>query len=212
MRNFIFDFDGTLANSGKTAVYATQTAFKDLSLPVPPAADIEYYMGIPIEISFKKMANKKVTDNQLVELIDSFRTHYKALESKNLALFPEIDYVLQELFSENKKLFVLSSKHSLALNRNLRQLNILQYFQIVCGSDQVKKYKPAPDGIQHLLEIGNLKKSETIMIGDAIYDLQMGKAADVSTCAVTWGTHATSLLEKEEPDYLIDKTVDLLTI
>ncbi|KRL37885.1 HAD family hydrolase [Liquorilactobacillus uvarum] len=212
MKNYIFDFDGTLANSGKTAILATQAAFKDFDLPLPAAADIEYYMGVPIEVSFKKMTDKEFTSAQFAELISLFRVHYKAFESENLVLFPEMEHVLEKMSVANKSMFVLSSKHSVALNRNLEQLNVLQHFQAVCGSDQVKKYKPAPDGILHILEANNLKKNETIMIGDAIYDLQMGRTAGVFTCGVTWGAHASSLLEKEKPDYLVDKVIDLLKI
>lgn len=212
MKNYIFDFDGTLANSGKAAILATQAAFKDFALSLPADEDVQYYMGVPIEVSFKKMGAGEFTEEQFTALISSFRMHYKAFETDNLIMFPKIEYVLQKLFSTNKKLFILSSKHSAALNRNLKQLNILQYFQAVCGSDQVKSYKPAPDGVLHILERYNLQKNETIMIGDAIYDLQMGRAAGVSTCGVTWGAHASSLLKKEQPSFLVNKAAELLRI
>ncbi|WP_252902762.1 HAD hydrolase-like protein [Paucilactobacillus hokkaidonensis] len=54
MENYIFDFDGTLADSGQAAVLATQSAFKEFNLATPTTSQIEYYMGIPIEVSFKK--------------------------------------------------------------------------------------------------------------------------------------------------------------
>ncbi|MBE1556741.1 HAD family hydrolase [Sporosarcina limicola] len=50
-------------------------------------------------------------------------------------------------------------------------------------------YKPHPDGILKLVELYSLDKAETVMIGDAIFDLQMAKAADVASCGVTWGSH-----------------------
>ncbi|KRL01108.1 HAD family hydrolase [Liquorilactobacillus capillatus] len=212
MENYIFDFDGTLANSGKTAVLATQAAFRDFEMSLPTTSTVKYYMGVPIEVSFKKMADRKLADNEFDELLKDFRTHYQVLETANLTLFPGIESVLERLFTSNKKMFVLSSKHSSALNRNLEQLNILQYFQATCGSDQVEHYKPAPDGIYHLVGKYQLHKSKTIMIGDAIYDLQMGLAAEVSTCGVTWGAHASNLLANENPTYLINDVQSLLDL
>nr|WP_252894965.1 HAD hydrolase-like protein [Liquorilactobacillus satsumensis] len=54
MQNFIFDFDGTLADSGKTAVLATQAAFRDFNLKEPTAATVQYYMGSQLKFHLKK--------------------------------------------------------------------------------------------------------------------------------------------------------------
>lgn len=51
-----------------------------------------------------------------------------------------------------------------------------------------------------------------MMIGDAIFDLQMGKAANVKTCAVTWGSHSVEQLSAENPDFIIDEALQLLAI
>ena len=56
MDAYIFDFDGTLANSGSTGILATQAAFQQFNLSIPSNETINYYTGIPIEKSFKKMA------------------------------------------------------------------------------------------------------------------------------------------------------------
>lgn len=55
MENYMFDFDGTLADSGETAVLATQATFKDFGLSLPSSDQIRGYMGIPIEKSFPLM-------------------------------------------------------------------------------------------------------------------------------------------------------------
>ncbi|KRL04454.1 HAD family hydrolase [Liquorilactobacillus oeni] len=212
MKNFIFDFDGTLADSGKTGVLATQAAFRDFELKQPSAAQVQYYMGIPIEISFRKMSDREFSNAQFEELLITFRKHYKNLELSSLSLFPKMKDVLEQLYADGKNLFVVSSKHSVALQRNLERLEIAQYFRSVCGSDQVAHFKPAPDGILNLIARYKLIKKECIMIGDAIYDLQMGKAAQVRTCGVTWGAHERSLLQNESPDYLVSQVPELLNL
>ena len=59
MENYMFDFDGTLADSGETAVLATQATFKDFGLSLPSSDQIRGYMGIPIEKSFPLMGAKE---------------------------------------------------------------------------------------------------------------------------------------------------------
>ena len=212
MKNYIFDFDGTLADSGSTAILATQSAFKEFGLIIPSEQVIEHYMGIPIEISFRKMANKDFTTKEFQNLLNNFRENYKKFEIENLRLFADMYKVLNELYKNEKNLFVVSSKHSTALIRNLEQLNILKYFKGVSGSDNVENFKPAPDGILNILKRFSINKEDTVMIGDATYDLQMGKSARVKTCAVTWGAHKVEELESENPDYLISDVKEILNL
>ena len=44
MQNFLFDFDGTIADSGDAATLATQVCFKDFGLEVPSAETVRYYI------------------------------------------------------------------------------------------------------------------------------------------------------------------------
>lgn len=50
------------------------------------------------------------------------------------------------------------------------------------------------------------------MIGDAVFDLQMGQAAHVKTCGVTWGAHSKTELQQAHPDFLISDMRELLKI
>ena len=213
MDAYIFDFDGTLANSGSTGILATQAAFQQFNLSIPSNETINYYTGIPIEKSFKKMAvGHTFKEEEFDELLSAFRKYYKAYEQENLTLFPQIKEVLQNLRHSGKKLYVVSSKHSTALKRNLEFLEIASYFEGVIGSDQVENYKPAPDGVLYIVKQYGLSTYQTVMIGDAIFDIQMGKAAGVQTCAVTWGAHDAAELADQHPDFLIKQVDELLNL
>lgn len=50
------------------------------------------------------------------------------------------------------------------------------------------------------------------MIGDAIFDLQMAKSADITSCGVTWGSYRRENLLMEEPTFLIDEVHQLLQL
>lgn len=64
----------------------------------------------------------------------------------------------------------------------------MHYFKDWIGSDQVENYKPHPDGIRKLIKRYNLSEKDILMVGDAIFDIQMTKAANVESCTVTWGS------------------------
>ncbi|GAB2024907.1 HAD family hydrolase [Lactovum odontotermitis] len=212
LRNIIFDFDGTLGDSKGCGNIATQEAFEHFNLKVPAAETMEYYMGIPIEESFKKMANRELSDTEFKNLLDEFRRLYKHYEADYLTLFPGTKEMLASLTKAGKQLFVASSKHSEALRRNLEILGIAEFFTEVVGSDLVTHYKPHPESIDFIVNKHSLERTETVMVGDAVFDLQMGKAASVRTCAVTWGSHSEEALRTENPDFVAHDNRELTQI
>ncbi|MDL1931213.1 HAD family hydrolase [Ligilactobacillus salivarius] len=212
LENYLFDFDGTIADSGETGIIAVQKAFVDYGLKKPTAESVRYYMGVPIETFFPKISNRELNDAEWEEVFAIFRQYYSELELEITQLFPGMKETLMKLVEDGKRLFVVSSKNSVSLNRNLENLGIADLFTDTIGSDQVENYKPAPDGINILANRHDLDKVKTVMIGDAKYDLQMGKAAEVKTCGCAWDTYDIELLKNEEPDYLLEKVEKLLEI
>lgn len=207
--HYIFDFDGTLVDSEKCSILATQAAFKACQLAVPTETEIAYYMGIPIEKSFREMATVELTEQVFQTLLKTFRDFYKQFEEEALTLFPNIKDMLHVLTERGVTCFVVSSKKTAVLERNLQALEIARFFQDCIGSDQVQHYKPHPEGILVLLKRYGLQATHCIMIGDAIFDIQMGKAAGCRTCAVTWGSHTREALECEAPDVIVDDVLAL---
>lgn len=212
MKAIIFDFDGTLADSGQCGLLATQQAFKDMGLAIPSKETIDYYMGIPIEQSFHEMSNHSLSEEQFSLLLQRFRQAYKQLEEKTLTAFPQIDEILRKLQQQGFSLFVLSSKKTDVLYRNLQKLQLDAYFKDWYGSDKVDHYKPHPDGIYKIAECYLLDMSNCIMIGDATFDIQMGKAAGCQTVAVNWGSHSKEQLLNEQPTYFAHEVNDLYDI
>ena len=215
MQNFLFDFDGTIADSGDAAALATQACFEDFDLEVPSAETVRYYMGVPIETFIPELVEKQgehYSAEQSEAMYDSFRRHYGEIEQGTTTLFPQMKDTLTALKKDGKKLFIVSSKSSTSLKRNLKTLGIADLFDDLIGSDQVDHYKPAPDGVLMVIEKYHLDKNESVMIGDAKYDLQMGKAAGVKTCGCLWDTFDAQLLKAENPDFLLEKSAELLNI
>lgn len=212
IKNFLFDFDGTLADSGDAAVVGVQETFRKAKLKVPTAQSIRYYMGVPIETSFPIWTDHKLDDDQMNELYDSFRKIYGQIELSYTKLFPGMREVLEQLQQSGRKIFLVTSKASMGIKRSLNHLKIADFFTDTIGSDQVAHYKPAPDGVIDIVRKNNLDLDECVMIGDAKYDLQMGNTAGVKTCGCKWGAFDVQSLKDQNPTYLLDKPEQLLEI
>lgn len=212
MKAIIFDFDGTLADSGECGLLATQKAFEECNLPIPTKEIVDYYMGIPIEQSFQEMTNHTLNDEQFSVLLNRFRQAYKTFEEQTITAFPQIDEVLKTLNINGIMTFVVSSKKTDVLYRNLQKLQLDQHLTDWIGSDQVEHYKPHPDGILKIVERYSLDVKDCVMVGDAIFDIQMGKAAGCKTVAVNWGSHSKEQLIKENPSFYANEVSDLFRI
>ncbi|MDU7282167.1 MAG: HAD hydrolase-like protein, partial [Leuconostoc citreum] len=82
LKAVFFDFDGTIANTEKLSVLATQQAFESVGLPIPVAQDIINYQGVPIETSFPKLSERQLSEEKLKKLFQLFRQAYQNNESE----------------------------------------------------------------------------------------------------------------------------------
>lgn len=212
MKNFFFDFDSTLADTRNVAVLSTQRAYEAQGLAVPSREAVVSYMGVPIEVSFAKMAKEDLSDQDLEDLYTVFRSQYHVTEQEGITLFDGMDTALKQLAQQGANLYVVSSKHSVPLQRNLDQVGLNTTFAAVSGSDMVDHYKPAPDGIWNLVTRFDLDLAESVMIGDAKYDIQMGHNAGVATAAAMWGAADPESVKNEKPTFLLKTPADLLSI
>lgn len=206
----IFDLDGTLLDSKACSVKATKAAFGQMELKVPNEIVIEHYMGIPIEESFLKMSEQPLSKSKLKELILVFRGFYQQFESNTLQVFKGIPEILTAMNDYGIKCYVVSSKKTIEVERNLFKFSIIQYFERIIGSDDVTNYKLHPEGINKILSQNKFDKERTLMIGDTTFDIKMGKAAAVKTMAVTWGSHSQKELLFEQPDFIVNTPSDIL--
>ncbi len=203
----LFDFDGTLADSAQCSVIATQNAFAGMALPAPAASEIIDNMGIPIEKSFRDMGAHDFSESQFERLLVLFREIYKKGGDNHITAFSGAVDLLNALKAQGKNIAIITSKKTDVAARNARKLGFSLYVDLIVGSDKVTQYKPHPEGIFMAMDyfgIDNNMRGEVIIVGDAVTDIEMGKNAGISTCAVTWGAHRKEKLQLSAPDYIAD--------
>lgn len=74
---------------------------------------------------------------------------------------------------------------------------------MLIGGNDVEHGKPAADPVLKILNTCGWNAAETLTVGDAPVDIQMGKAAGTLTCAVTYGNGTEAELAAAGPDYII---------
>lgn len=83
---------------------------------------------------------------------------------------------------------------------------------LIIGEQDVAHAKPSPDMVELILRETNTPKEDTLVVGDTVFDIIMGKNAGVKTCGVTYGNHPREKLLTSNPDWLVDDFSQLSTL
>lgn len=185
-------------------------AFEQFGYPTPTPEQLRADRGKPHFVKFtgylKKQALSPVKMDRLMEV---FWDKYKKYENMLLEPYDLSRESLLELKGNGHHLGVISNKATKALLRSLAAVDLLDLMEVVIGLDNMNQHKPNPEAIFTAWEKIPMAKEETVMIGDTIYDMQMGKMAGTKTVGITWGGSSAQTLRAENPDRTANSFVEL---
>lgn len=205
----LFDFDGTLAETRKISEMATIAVFEQFGYPAPTLTQLQNDRGKPHVVKFTGYLQNTLSEKEMAAFMVAFWEIYEKYEQLLLEPYDLARESLEELKGNGHHLGVVSSKASKALLRNLAAVNLLDLMDVVIGSDNVDRYKPNPESIYTAWEEIPTGREDTLMIGDTVYDMQMGKMAEVRTIGITWGGSSCEALLAEKPDCIAHTFVEL---
>ncbi|MFJ5309705.1 HAD-IA family hydrolase [Streptomyces sp. NPDC088350] len=201
----VFDLDGVLVNSFAVMREAFTIAYAEaVGEGEPPFEeynrhlgryfpDIMRIMGLPLEME-TPFVRESYRLAHLVEMFDGV---------------PEL---LAELRHRGLRLAVATGKAGPRARSLLDTLGIHRYFDVVLGSDEVARPKPAPDIVLKAMESMSADPDRTVMVGDAVTDLASARGAGITAVAAMWGETDRETLLAAEPDVVLHKPAELLSL
>lgn len=135
----------------------------------------------------------------------------KAYDEADASMKPPYGSILLECVAEtlrrlkqhNLKLAVASTDTHKRTEESFKALKIFSLFDAIVGSDDVASAKPSPDMIFEVLKKTKSKPNESVMVGDSLSDMQMGKNAKVKACIGV----LTGFITKEKLESVADVVV-----
>ena len=199
--------DNTLLHSDKAHAKAFNMALVKMGLKKVSYYKMAKHFGKPKEgVALAIVGRNKKLQEQFID----FHDYYLYKDTKKYTR------KIRGVVSVLKK---LRKKYDLALLSNCSHRNIQiltkaakldhKLFKVLVGNDDIKHPKPAPDEIRKAKKILHIKKEETYMVGDSIYDIKAGKRAKVKTIGVLTGLYSKETLLKEKPDLILKSVRDL---
>jgi phosphoglycolate phosphatase len=204
----IFDLDGTLVDSSVDIANAINYAAKPYGIRPVTVRETVTLVGEGVTRLFEKVMEREGAVFDINVLIERFLDHYTAHIVDNTLVYPGVVETLDQLPDLRKA--VISNKREALCVKTLESLGLADYFDLVIGSDTVAERKPSPLPLLHALEHFGAGPAEAAIVGDSVFDIEAGKAAGITTIAVTYGFRPRESLAAA--DYRIDSMPDLVPL
>jgi phosphoglycolate phosphatase len=206
----LFDCDGTLVDSQANICLAMEHAFGEAAMAPPPRNLIRRIVGLSLVEAMRQLL-PDADDILHRDLADKYKAAFFILRGNGLVdepLYDGIAGLLSGLDESGWLLGVATGKSDRGLERCLDVHGIKGLFTTLQTADRHPS-KPHPSMVWQALADSGVAKDETVVIGDTVYDIHMGKAAGCHTIGVGWGYHPLSELREAGASHIVE-TVDEL--
>ena len=184
-KNFIFDFDGTIAHTAPEVLKCIERAFAEAGCPLDNSEVKDTLIGPPLAEIVNGL-RPNITESCQQEIIRNFRRLYDYESSGLTKLYPFIYEALEAIHSRGCLLFIATNKPVIPLRRLMQELKI-EIFDDLYTADRNGKRMTKKEMLQCLISEHSLIKAETVMIGDALSDINAGLHNGIASAAAMWG-------------------------
>ncbi|MEQ3650432.1 HAD-IA family hydrolase [Hyphomonas sp.] len=193
----IWDVDGTLVDS-RTSIHEIMVEAFTLSALTPPEYDAtRRIVGLSLHEACGQLA-PEVTAAEIDRLVNNYRDCWVRARARPDFTQPLYDGALEtlEMLRSEGWLIAMATGKTHKGIRSLFDAHAIEPFfdTVWCADDGPGK--PHPHMVEQAMGALGCAPHESLMIGDAIHDISMGRAAGVYTHGVSWGFGAAHELEE----------------
>jgi len=208
IKHVCFDLDGTLVDSYLNIYKATVKTLDVLGIP-STFSNEDFYNRIGHHF-LDIFQDLKIPVPDIEHFINIYKTFYFDFIGDS-ELYPGVTQVLEYLKSNDIHVSLLTTKGQDQADRIIDHFQLTKYFSHIMGRQIGVSVKPSPEPLLLICKDLNVLPTKSMMTGDTELDIQCGKSAFVKTCSVTYGYRTREILEKEKPDYIINKIIELIS-
>ncbi len=184
IKTVIFDFDGTLADTGRGIRRCALEALHAYGFDETDDACLRAFIGPPLFDSFMRYCNDEDTARAMVA---EYRKHYRAGGMFECDLYGGVADMLSALYGAGIQMAIASSKPGEFVKRILSHIEIEKYFSFVSAPVIGEREPTKCELISAVLEALGAEKSSTVMVGDRMFDIDGAKQAGIKSVGVLYG-------------------------
>lgn len=214
MKLILFDCDGTLIDSAAIIHACMERAFEEGGQAIPQLNETKSVIGLSLDLAIAKLLQRPV-DDEVRYLTSRYKHHSRSLREASDIEEPFYDGILElleELLAQDEILVgVVTGKSRRNLDKLLERNNFHGRFVTTRTADECPS-KPHPAMVLECCADTGMDPKQAIVVGDAIYDMQMAVNAGARAVGVSWGYAPVDHLHQAGAHHIIEKPDELSAI
>ncbi len=208
---FIFDLDGTLADSLADIGLSMNEVLAGRGLPPHPVERYKDFVGEGAENLIRRAVTAAGgAPDDMPTLLEAYRERYAALEHDNSKPYPGVEAMLNAIVSSGRPMAVLSNKRDDFTKHLVAQAFGGFPFVDVRGERDGVPRKPDPTAAFELALALNVLPARIGFVGDTKIDAQTATRAGMISVGVLWGFRGRDELTQAGAKLLLERPEDLL--
>lgn len=175
----------------------------------PSLDEVKSFIGDGLALLIERTLNVTNQTHLKNDIMASFMQYYKEHCTDSTLLFPGMENVLKELYSNNVNIAVVSNKAHHLVDIIIKELGLYDYFKFVYGGDSFDEKKPSAKPLLNIVNSLNVMPENSFMVGDSDNDVLAGISAGMKTIYCSYGY---APLKKSKSDYIVDNPLDILNL
>jgi phosphoglycolate phosphatase len=179
----LFDLDGTLIDSTEAILESFDRAYGYFGKTAPREEKITAEIGHPLDKMFLSLG---ISDAEVWEYVAAYKAHYQKISREKTLLLPGAERAVMEA-SKFARLGVVTTKTAKYSVELLEHMNLMHYFDVLVGREDVENPKPHPEPVLKALSKLKADAGKCWMVGDTCMDILSAHSAGIRGIAVTSG-------------------------
>jgi phosphoglycolate phosphatase len=213
LRLALLDCDGTLVDSQANICMAMEHAFGEAGIAPPSRTATRRIVGLSLVEAMRQLL-PDAEDALHRDMAERYKAAFFTLRGNGLVdepLYDGIAALLSELDESGWLLGVATGKSDRGLERCLDHHGIRGLFVTLQTADRHPS-KPNPSMVYQALADSGASSEQSVVIGDTVYDIHMGRAAGCRTIGVGWGYHPLTELREAGADHIVETMAELKAV
>ncbi len=207
----IFDFDGTVADTGKGIFNCIRYTLEKHNLPQLSENSLRTFVGPPLHESFMRECG---VDNETANsLVAGYRERYAEKGIYEFDLYDGITDVLSLIQQNGGLTGIASSKPEDFINIILNDTGLSKYFDVTSGSDPRYVESDKTTIVKNCIKKMNLNDdAKILMVGDRLYDIIGAHNAGLPCACVLFGYGSENEFLEYNADFIVKDDEELKNV
>lgn len=208
----VIDLDGTLLHTAPDLAEAANRMLADLGRPPVALETVKSYIGNGVSQLIKRVLTGTMDGEPDAKLFARAKPlhekYYAEVSGKHSHPFPDVMEGLEVLKKTGYRLGCITNKVGKFTVPLLKDMGMVDYFDLVLSGDTLPRMKPDPLPLLHACEQFGITPDKMLLIGDSQNDTQAARAAGCHVFCVPYGYNHGRHVRELDQDAVVESILE----